>query len=120
MSIVIKQLKLYARLTLFVALALVVGLVILKNRNHRVTVWFFGTYESVNVLWLMLCTAGASVVSWWVVLTTRGVWRDMRELHQATEARRQQAELEKRAEEIAQAERRVDKKLRDAAGGDSE
>ncbi len=120
MSLVFKQIRLYAKLTLFIALALVVGLVVYKNRDHRVTVWFFATYESINVLWLMLCTAGATVVTWWILALTRTVWRDMKVMFREQERQREQDEIERRKKEITEAEKRIDRKIKTALHDDNE
>ncbi len=120
MNLVIKRIKLYARLTLFVALVLVVAAVVFKNRNHQVTVWFFKTYESINVLWFMTCTAVGAMVSWWLLTTTFGVWRDMRDVHRATELKRTEDELRRRADDIAAAEKRIDRKIKDAIADESD
>lgn len=116
MNLVIKRIKLYARLTLFVTLALVVAAVIFKNRQHQVTVWFFKTYESINVLWLMACTAGGSVLAWWILSTSLTVWRDLRDVHRATELQREKEQMQHRAEEIAETEKRIDRKIKEAIG----
>ncbi len=118
MSLVMRQLKLYARLTLLVALALVVATVVTKNWNNRVTVWFFGTYESINVLWLMLCTAAAAIVAWWILSMTRTVWRDLREMFRMSETERTQKVLQKRADELTEMEKRIDRKLKNAIEDD--
>jgi hypothetical protein len=113
-SVVLTKIRLYARLTLFVALAVVIAMVVFKNRQHRVTIWFFATFESINVLWLMLCTAGASLVSWWILSTTRSVWRDMRELFRLQQVEQRDATLKKREDDIAEAEKRIDQKIKRA------
>ena len=118
MTLVLKQIKLYAKLTLLVALALIVVLVVFKNRDHRVTVWFFATYESINVLWLMLCTAAGAIASWWILATTLTVWRDMRDVYRANAAARQKEETESRAQALADAEKRIDEKLRRSGAED--
>ena len=114
MSLVMRKIKLYAKLTFLVALALIVALVVFNNRKHQVTVWFFGTYESINVLWLMLCTAGGALVSGWVLWTSFSVWRDLRDAFKESEAKREKQEIDQRARELQEAERRIDQKLKDA------
>ncbi len=120
MSLVIKQIKLYAKLTLIIALALIVVMVVFKNRKNEATVWFFGTYESIKVLWLLLCTAVGSIAAWWILGTTLGVWRDLRDVYRASEVKRRTEQLEKRAEELADAEKRIDEKLKRAKDSDSD
>lgn len=120
MNLVIRKIALYAKLTLFIASALIVGLVVFMNRHHQVTVWFLGTYESVNVLWVMLWTAGGSLASWWILSITRSTWRDMRELRRADDEQQKKDELDRRARELADAEKRVDEKLNLAIRRESE
>ena len=114
MSLVMKRIKVYAKLSLMVATALIVLLVIFKNRHNVVTIWFFKQYEAVNVLWLMLCTAVATVLSWWVVFATVGVWRDMRDVNAADQKKRRDEDFQKRQEELVETEKRIDKKLKEA------
>ena len=108
------NLKVYIKLSLLIGLALVIGLVVFNNRHNEVTVWFFKRYESINVLWLILFTAMTSIVSWWAVFASLGVWRDMRELRRVTELERAKHQRQKREKDLAERERRVDAKLADA------
>lgn len=114
MPLVFKQFKVYVRLALLVALALVIVLVVFYNRTNKVNVWFFKSYESINVLWLLVCTAIASIVSWWIVSASFGLWRDLRDLGRAAELKKTQAEQEKLVANLAETEKRIDKKLKDA------
>jgi len=118
MRLVFKQIKVYARLVVLVALALVVVAVVVKNSDNKVTIWFFKPYESVHVLWLILFTSVGSILAWWILAATLGVWRDMRELHRVTELERAQKVHLQRAKELAATEERVDRKLKKAAGDD--
>ncbi len=118
MRLVMKRFGVYARLTAIIALAMVIGLVILQNRNNTVTVWFFATYDSINVLWLMLVTAVASVVSWWMLTASLGLWRDMRALHQADILAEQERERSEREQKLKETEDRIDRKLSEAVKRD--
>lgn len=118
MKLVLKQIKVYARLVVLIAMALVVVAVVVKNADNRVTVWFFRSYESVHVLWLILFTSVGSVLSWRILTATLGVWRDMRELRRASEVERAQNDQLQRAKELAETEERIDRKLKDAISDD--
>ncbi len=109
-----KSLKVYAKLVLAVAAVLVVGAVVWNNRKHEVDVWFFKTYESVNVVWLILCSAVAAVFFRWILAAVSGVWRDLRELHRVESLRKMQRDAAETAEKSAEAERRIDGKLKRA------
>jgi len=118
MRLVFKQIKVYARLVALVALALVVAAVVVKNTDNKVNVWFFKSYESVHVLWLILFTSVGSILAWWILTATIGVWRDVRQLHRATALDRAQKDQLQRAKELAAAEERLDRKLKQSAGDD--
>lgn len=118
MKLVFKQIKVYARLVVLIAMALIVAAVVVKNADNRVTVWFFRSYESVHVLWLILFTSVGSILSWWILTATLGVWRDMRELHRASELERARTDQLKHAKEMAEREERIDRKLKDAISDD--
>ena len=118
MKLVFKQIKVYARLVVLIAMALVVVAVVVKNADNRVTVWFFKPYESVHVLWLILFTSVGSILSWWILTATLGVWRDMRELHRTAELEQAQKNQLQRAKELAETEKRIDRKLKDAVSDD--
>ena len=114
MNFGVKKIKAYSKLGLVAAVALVIGLVIFKNRNHEVTFWFFGTYENMNVLWLLLCTTAGSIVAYWGFLTVFSLWKDMRELGRESAWRDREQRQRKLAEELAEQERRIDQKRSEA------
>lgn len=117
MSVEFRHLKLYVRAGLTLVLAVAVGLVLLKNRSHAVPFWFFGLTDDtrpVNVIFLMLCTAGGTLLTWWVLSRARGIWRDMREFSRLRDVGRAARKLEQRAAELDKRERRIDQKLQHA------
>lgn len=118
MSLVVRRFKVYAKIVLLVAVVLIVGLVVLYNRSNTVDVWFFASYQEVNVLWLLACTAIGSVLAWWIVARSVGLWRDMREL--SSEAERQKSEQQQRelAAKLAETEKRIDAKLKKGISGE--
>jgi hypothetical protein len=112
MALAAKQIKVYLRLVAIGAVALVVLLVVLMNLDKSADVWFFKTYEDVNVLWLIAVTAFSSVVGWIVVRKIFSVIRDLKEIRQAKRHEQQMAEQQRLAAETAERERRIDEKLR--------
>lgn len=114
MSFVFRQFKVYARITVLVALALVIAMVVYKNKSNRVDVWFFHSYESINVVLLFVCTALGSIVSWWIVSASVGLWRDVRELSRAAEQKKADQQQRELAAKLAETEKRIDDKLKGA------
>ncbi len=110
MRLMLKRLRTYVRLVLVVSVAIAVVLIILYNRNHRVTFWFFGTYENVNVLWLLLSTAAGAIVMYWVASTVFSLWKDLRELGRESARRALEEDRQRREAELAEQERRIDAK----------
>jgi type VI protein secretion system component VasK len=111
-SLVLRRFRVYAKLVLLVALAVVIGLVIFFNRSHTVDVWFFASYQDINVVWLLICTAVGSILAWWIVTRSVGLWRDVKEL--SREAERKKADQEQRdmTQKMAETEKRIDRKLK--------
>lgn len=110
MNRILKKIKTYARLCLVVVVALAVVLIIFKNYNRKVDFWFFQDFKNVSVLWLIGCTAAGSIVSYWVALTVWSLWKDLREMQRQNKEAVAKKEQRKRAEELAEQERRIDEK----------
>ncbi len=123
MSLAWKQVKVYLRLLLVVTVAAAVGLVLFKNRANEVPVWFFGLTDpakKLNVVWLMLLTALATITTWRALAFARGLWKDLRELHRLEETKELERRQELRTAELELRERQLAEKLKEAAGdGDS-
>lgn len=118
-SVAFRQLRVYVRLAVIVLVALAIGLVLFKNRAHRVEFWFFGltdTARPINVIFLMVCTAAGTLATWWTLRLARGIWRDLREVERARDIDQANRVLHKRATELEERERRIDAKLQDAIG----
>ncbi|UCG32554.1 MAG: hypothetical protein JSU68_12930 [Phycisphaerales bacterium] len=112
MSLAFRKLHTYARLALMVAVAVVVALVLFKNRNHQATVWFFHKYEDINVVWLLVITGAGSVVAAWL---TRGVFQVIKEVKRMRieeESKRILRDQATRAQQLLEQERRIDAKLK--------
>jgi len=111
MTLVLRRIKVYLKL-----LAILLSIV-LKNLDRTVNVWFFGEYEGINVLWLILITAVSAIVGWWGFLKVFGVLRELREVRAATEANRRLEAQRQFAEEMALRERRIDEKVKRSISG---
>jgi len=120
MNRILKKMKIYARLCLVVAVALAAVLIIFKNYGRKVDFWFFHDFKEVSVLWLIGCTAAGSIVSYWVALTLFSLWKDMRELQRETAQKAIDEEHRKRADTLAEQERRIDEKRAELLTGDDE
>ena len=123
MSLAIKRFKVYVRVTLIVVVAVAIGLVLFKNRDNEVSFWFFGLTEDnaqINIVWLMLCTAVGSLLSWWVLSFGWGLWRDLREVKRRQAMDRVTKELAKREAELDERDRRIDEKLKRAITHENE
>ncbi len=118
MTLAFKRIMLYAKLALIIAAVLIVFIAVLKNRDNVIIVWFFREYQAVNVLWLIACTAVSTVLSWWILSATVGVWRDLRGVYNATQAQRREEALKQREAKLVEAEERIDRKLKGAAEGE--
>jgi hypothetical protein len=118
MNGLLKKLKIYTRLCLVVAVALAVMLIIFKNYGRQVDFWFFHDFREVSVLWLIGCTAAGSIVSYWVALTLFSLWKDMRELRREAAQHTADEDHRKRAESLAEQERRIDQKRAELLRGE--
>jgi len=111
----------WARIVLVVVVALGTGLVLYMNRANRVAFWFFGlTSGEMNVLWLILWTAGATLLVWWVATLLWGLLADLRELRRVDALQLEKDELQRREAALAERERRVDEKTSRAISGSGE
>jgi hypothetical protein len=95
-----------------VALAAVIGLVIFFNRSHTVDVWFFASYQDINVVWLLICTAAGSILAWWIVTRSVGLWRDVKELSREAERKKSDQQQREVTQKMAETEKRIDQKLK--------
>ncbi len=110
MALAFRQIKVYFKLVALVVIAGACLIVVVMNRGNTATVWLFGPYPDINVLWLMLCTAIATLIAWWLVRATAGVMKDMRELHRDKQQRELQKHVNERLaqEKTAAASRQAD------------
>lgn len=110
----LRRIKVYLKLTLIVAVVVIGLLVIGMNRKHETDVWFFHSFQDVNVVSLMLITAVASIVAWWGIVRLTGLWREIRELRRQERTNAELAEQKRLARELADREKRIDEKVRQA------
>ncbi|HUU82518.1 MAG TPA: hypothetical protein VM243_03340 [Phycisphaerae bacterium] len=122
MSLAFKRIKVYTKVTLLVIVALAIATVFIKNRGHRVQFWFFGLVDDqtpVNVVWLIVCTAIASVLSWWVLLAAISMVKDVREVRRQEEQQERERAQQAMARKLREQEQRIDEKLSKAIGKDA-
>lgn len=112
MSLALKRIKVYLKLFAILAVLAVILLIVLRNQENKANIWFFTRYEQVNVLWLILITAVASIASWWIFIKIFGTLRELRTVRQAGRERQRMEEQQRLARELAEREKRIDEKLR--------
>lgn len=111
MSLAFKQFRVYFRSAIVLLVAAAVALILIKNRGNEAHVWFFGLTDAdrpINVVWLIVCTAGGALVTWWTLWVAWRLMRDLREVKRLRASR--DAELRLREREAA-----VEKREREAA-----
>ena len=114
MRIAFRRIGVYARLTVMGLVAVMIAVIFIKNRKHDTDVWFFRQFEQVNVVWVMLVSAGVSVVSYWILGQVRGVVRDVRRFRVEDREKKQRQDQERFAKGLAEREQRIDEKVKSA------
>ena len=112
MTLVLRRIWVYLKLTAILAVVAVILTVVVENRDNTANVWLFKTYDNLNVLWLILITAISSIVGWWGFLKVFGVIRELREVRRKAAEQRQIEEQRRLASELAERERRLDEKVK--------
>lgn len=112
MGLALRRIKVYCKLALMVAVAGVVLLIVVCNRQNEANVWFFKDYEKVNVLYLILITGVSSIGLFWVTMRIRGVLHEASLMRQERHSAEKLAEQKRLSDEIADREKRIDEKLR--------
>lgn len=112
MSLALKRIKVYSKLGAIGVVVVAGSLVLLKNWEHKATIWFFHKYEDVPVLWLLAITAASSILLWSGARRVLRVVSEMRDLRRNEASQRQMDEQRKLAEEVAEREKRIDEKIR--------
>jgi len=115
MSLAYKRLKVYLRVGLVLTIVLLGAIVLFKNRDHSVQLWFFGLIDPdkpTNVVWVMLWTAAITRTVWWLFSFSRGMIRDMREIRRQDAIDEAEQTRQQREATIAERERRLDEKLK--------
>ncbi len=120
MSVEIKKTKLYFKLLLIALVVIMVVLVLFMNRKQHASVWFFGEYKDVNVLKLMLMTAVASIISFWILTTGFKLAREWREVSKQIAQREREKQLEQKAKALDEREQRIDEKINRALSDSQE
>ncbi len=109
-----KQVKVHLRTSLVVMVAFAIAMVLFMNRNNTVSFWFFGltdTDKKINVVGVIVSTAAATRLAWWVFSLGWGIWRDMKELQVEQQKEREQQANQVRENRLSDMERRIDDKV---------
>ena len=120
MTLAFKRFKVYLRVGIAVAVILFGAIVLFKNRDHWVQVWFFGLTDPdkpTNVVWVMVWTAAITRTAWWLFSFTHGMIRDMRDLQRQEAITEVEASRRQREAKLDERERRIDEKLKQVEGG---
>ncbi len=112
MTLALKRIKVYLKLFAILEVVVAILLIVLENQENKADIWFFSKYEQVNVLWLILITAVTSIASWWIVMKIFGTLHELRRVREAQQSRQMTEEQQRRAQELAEREKRIDEKLR--------
>lgn len=121
MGLAVRRIKVYGKLVAIIAVVTAGLLVVLMNLGRSADVWFFREYPQVPTFWLILITAAAAIIGWWGFWRVSGVLREVREHRRTAQADRQRAATDRVARDLAEREKRLDRKLRssitDGPGG---
>ena len=112
MALASKHFKAYLKLGAIIAIVVIALLIVFMNRNHKADIWFFGYYQQIKVLWLILVTAVVSVIGWWVVSKIIRVIREVRQVRRSVKMEKQFSEQRQMAEQLTEREKRIDEKIR--------
>ena len=111
MGLALKQFKVYLRLGAIIAVVLIALLIVFMNRNHKADIWFFGYYQQINVIWLILVTAIVSVLGWWVVSKIISVVREVSQVRRSVKTEKRLDEQRRMADQLTDREKRIDEKI---------
>ena len=112
MGLAFRGIKVYSKFIAILIVAVVVLILVLKNKGNTADVWLFHRFEEVNVLYLILVTAIGTVFLWWVIRRVFKVVRDVRDFRRHTRQKKLETDQQQRQQELADRERRIDEKLR--------
>lgn len=113
MTLAFQKIRVYARVTLMGAIALLFVLVLVLNWKNRATVWFFHKFEDIPIIWLLLVTGFGAIVAAWVTKGFFRVMSDWGRLRRQAENSKNLKDQQRLADELAEQTKRIDDKLRD-------
>lgn len=115
----IKQVTVYAKVTIIVAILVGVAVVIFMNRNYKTRFWPWADQAEVSTLWLMLATSVVSVCVFWIFSKMRRVWRELAEIRAQKVEQSRLTEEHHRRQQLDEQERRIDEKIKKALDPDN-
>ena len=115
----VKQITVYAKVTIIVAILLGTIVIIFMNRGYKTRFWPWADQADVPTLWLMLATSIVSISAFWVLSKMRRVWRELADLRLQKATQERQALEDQRRRQLDEQERRIDDKIKKALGPDN-
>ena len=110
----IKQVAVYAKVTLTVITLAAIAIVIVKNWQYKTKFWPGADTVEVPTLWLMAATSIVSVILLWFLMKLRSVFKELAQVRtERAAAARLNAQKQIR-HDLDEQERRIDDKLRRA------
>ncbi|MEE8169582.1 MAG: hypothetical protein V3T70_03460 [Phycisphaerae bacterium] len=107
----LRELYVYARLVLVIALTICLLILIVQNNSRISHVWIWREFE-IPTLWLMAVTGIVSVGLFWVLMRLRRLIRELRDVRTERHRETLHAEQQAMAQKLSEQERRIDEKLR--------
>lgn len=114
-----RQFIVYSKVTAICFAGVSAVVVVFMNRNYKTKFWPGATEKEVPTLWLMLGTAVAAIVAFWLLSRIRRIFKEVAQVTQEKKQAEAKAEQARRAEELARQERRIDEKLKHALDDDN-
>ncbi len=110
----IKQVVVYARVTVVCVILALVVVVVFKNWKFETHFWPGAVTAKVKTLWFMIATSAFSIAVFWTLSKMRRVFRDLGQLRAERAERQKAEEQQKRQDHLDQQERRIDEKIKTA------
>jgi MFS superfamily sulfate permease-like transporter len=115
----IRQIVVYAKVTIVILLLLLLIILGLKNWGYKTHFWPGAVDREMPTLWLMVVTGVFSILVYWVFSKTRRVFADLAELRAQQASRRLLEDQERRTQDLDAQERRIDQKINRALEDDA-
>ena len=102
-----RQFKLYCKLVVFGAVVVIIAATLFYNRDNDAEVWFFKSYEKVNVIKLMLGTALGAILGFWMLTHSFKLYKEWKQVAQTKAGQQREQDLVRREQELSAKERQL-------------